>query len=190
METLFSKNRKTTEWKTTDEYRKKLRLCENGDAQAMYELGIICDENESNYEAAQYYLRSAKQGNALAYHRLGLFLEEGKAKDLINIEDKIVKYYATSAVLGCAEGQKKLADCYYEGRYGLNKDLSLAKEWYKYAADQDNAGAAFALANMLNSVEWLNRARELGSPEAQYVLAMKRRKGFIRQQETVVYKHV
>lgn len=172
MEDTYKTQPESIEWKETEEFEVKLQLVEQGNADAMYDIGVICDINHSSSEAAQWFLRAAKRGNAMAYYSLGKLFEDGKVKNIKNREDKIVKYYGISAVLGCSYGQKKLADCYYEGKFGLSQDVSLAKDWYEYSAKQDNPDAAFMLGNITKDAVWFKKAAELGSVEAQYKIAI------------------
>lgn len=159
-------------WKETEEFQSKFQGAKEGDADAMYALGTICQENRAYQEAGNWFLRSAKKGHAMAYFRLGCLCEENKLNNISYRENKIVKYYGISAVLGCSYGQKKLADCYYEGNYGLKKDTNLAKDWYLYSAKQNNADAALMLGNLTNKYEWYKQAAEAGSTEAQFKCAL------------------
>ena len=159
-------------WKDSNEYKKCVQLAKQGDPEAMFSVGSMCEKNRADSEAWSWYLRAAKKGNALAYYKLGRFLEDDIINEIINIDDKIIKFYGISAVLGCSWGQKKLADCYYSGSHGLDKNVDLAVEWYKYSANQNNPEAALYLGKTerdpAKALSWFKRAADSGNAEAQY----------------------
>ncbi len=172
MEESKKKSLSSSKWKSTEEFRTKLKLAETGDSGAMCDIGIICEENDSFAEAAHWFMRSAKKGNALSYFHLGSLLEKNKDRRVRNSEEKIVKYFGISAVLGCSYGQKKLADCYYDGKHGLDRNQSLAIDWYEYSAKQDNAEALYMLGEIKGDPRYYRKAADLGSSEAQYIVAL------------------
>lgn len=164
-------------WKGSDDYYQKRKLAEKGDANAQCSLGLLCVKNASYDDAGTWFLRAAKKGNAEAYYELGHLYENNKLKDVSGCDEKVIKYFGISAILGFHKGQQKLADCYFEGKHGVQKDQSLAREWYGYAAKQNNAKAALKLAvlshNTEEAYEWYKLAATNGSAEAQYECALR-----------------
>ncbi|MCF8496058.1 MAG: SEL1-like repeat protein, partial [Alphaproteobacteria bacterium] len=87
------------------------------------------------------------------------------------------------ALRGVAEAQHDLAAVYTAGHAGVSRDYTRAAFWFRKAADQGVANAAYNLG-VLNhqglgvpvdikaAIGWYEKAAELGHPEAQYNLGI------------------
>jgi hypothetical protein len=95
--------------------------------------------------------------------------------DILNLEEK--------AFNGLAEAQHDLAALYTAGQAGVQQNYERAYYWFKQAADQGIANAAYNLGvlnhqglgqaqNMDRALDWYRRAAQLGHPEAQYNLGI------------------
>ena len=95
--------------------------------------------------------------------------------DMQDLEDK--------AMNGLAEAQHDLAALYTAGQAGVTQNYERAALWFKKAADQGIANAAYNLGvlnhqglgrsqNMDRALDWYRRAAQLGHPEAQYNLGI------------------
>ena len=91
--------------------------------------------------------------------------------------------YLDDALAGNAEAQYNLAECYYEGELGLEKDYAKAVEWYTKAAEQGHAQAQNNLGDCYDggdgvaqdyskAVEWYRKAAEQGNAVAQNNLGL------------------
>ena len=76
---------------------------------------------------------------------------------------KEVGTYCSNADLGHAYAQKRIGELYYQGLYGLHKDLTQAYIWYALAANGGDNGAAVQLDELTNelSPQQLNEAQIL-----------------------------
>jgi TPR repeat protein len=100
-----------------------------------------------NYsKAAEWYFKSAQQGDALAQCNLAFmyFNGYGVAKDY----PKALQWYTKAAEQGNADGQNNLGIMYEYG-YGVVKDKQKAVAWYSKAVEQGHYGAQQALKNLL-----------------------------------------
>lgn len=100
-----------------------------------------------NYpKAAEWYLKSAQQGDALAQCNIAFmyFNGYGVAKDY----QKAAQWYTKAAEQGDADGQNNLAIMYEYG-YGVPRDRQKAVEWYSKAVEQGHYGAQQTLKKLL-----------------------------------------
>ena len=84
-------------------------------------------------QAFNWYLRSAKQGNAKAQFNLASMYEKGEGVKL-NIP-QAVHWYTTAAHNGDVNAQLNMGDRYSRGMH-VPKNIKEAAKWYKKAADQ------------------------------------------------------
>lgn len=81
---------------------------------------------------------------------------------------------AAAADAGDAKAQFEYGMLYQTGSEGLQVDYNAAAEWFRRAAEQDHVDAMLSLSTLMMSVDpeetmaWVERAAELGSPEAQW----------------------
>ena len=89
--------------------------------------------------------KTAKQGDAMAQHKLGLMYKIGLEvpKDMA----KAVSWYRLAAVQGHAAAQSSLGTMYLKGD-GVTEDDSEAVHWFRLAAEQGDKLAQFSLGTM------------------------------------------
>jgi uncharacterized protein len=155
-----------------------------GDAQAQLELGKFYRNNgkpEELQQAAQWYLRSAEQGNAEAQLLLGFAYLAGVG--LTKDEKNGISWIQKAANFGFPKAQAIMGAAYLDGLYGLSKDISGAKEWLTKAALQGEPGAEYLLWREYSSgtnypkdlpaaVEMLRKSANHGYATAQAALAL------------------
>ena len=130
--------------------------------------------------AAEWYRKSAEQGNAWAQHQLGVsyYLGEGVPKDdahagewlgraaaqghplTLDRTDDLwhligTEWLRKAADQGTAIAQRLMGDRYRDGE-GVQKDAALAEEWYRKAAAQDDREALTCIGAIFHEGEsWL-----------------------------------
>ena len=82
-------------------------------------------------KAAEWYRKSATQGNSYAQNSLGAAYESGQGIPLDRSE--AAKWYELAADQGNSYAQFNLARLYFNGE-GVQPDLILAHHWYSLAA--------------------------------------------------------
>ena len=132
-----------------------------------------------NPKAALELLKKAvKHGNADACDRLGCMFSFG---EIIEKDDEqAVKYFKLADEYGSSNGTLNLGANYLTGR-GVEQDLKKAEACYKKAADRGSHEAAMRIAegyanhtfgyDLTKYKEYLNKAVQLGSPRATYIMA-------------------
>lgn len=128
------------------EYAEVLRelgpLVEAGNPAAMNVMGAMFEGGHGVTKdprvAAQYYRRSAEQGDAGGQYSWGTMLlyGSGVAKD----EGKAAEWYRKSADQGDVDGQRGLGGLLLTG-IGVEKDEHLGVQWIRRAADRGDARA-------------------------------------------------
>lgn len=121
-------------------YREAMRLykplAEQGDAEAQYYIGHMCEKGEGvrkdEREVAKWYRRSAEGGYAPAQYRLAVGYAFGLA-GLPKDQDEATKWLRRSAEGGHKKAQKILSRAYAEGRFGLPVDRKQAEYWSQKA---------------------------------------------------------
>lgn len=95
----------------------------------------------------EYYINAAKQGDANAQFKVGVYYDKGKGvtQDLT----KAVEWYTKAAEQGYAKAQYNLGNSYYKGE-GVKKDEAIAVQWYMKAAQQGHAKAQAKLIECNN----------------------------------------
>lgn len=155
---------------------------QDGNTRAMTELADSYYFGEvvpKDVEAAkQYYLQAAENGNGYGYNMLGLIARED------GDDDKAFMYYKKGAELKHAYSTFDLGRCYEKG-WGTSVDTKAAFEYYKFAADNGIAEAAYHVAatyadglegvvpkDQRISLEYMTRAFEGGYSTAGQVLPL------------------
>lgn len=130
-------------------------------AQLFLGIRYLC-EKQNMRQAALWLEKAAAQGNVLANYLLGLYYQEGELvkKDV----KKSIQYFTYAAKHGLVQAQHELADYYAHGKFGVDKDPSLAFKWTQQLAAQ---GDALGQAN-LGSFYFLGRGVEKNIPLAFY----------------------
>ena len=134
-------------------------VAEKGDIYANTLLGVLYSEGgeivEEDDKLAEAYLTKAKDlGGITGEYRLGiLYLQD----NLIRNPELGVKYVESAAMKGLKEALNSLGDIYMKG-VTVEKNVELAKKYYKLAADR-NRGEAFHNLALLEEDE--KKANEL-----------------------------
>lgn len=148
---------------------------------------------ENHIEAAKYYFKSAKKGNAFAEFSIGWMYENGDG--LKQNDEEAVNWYRKAAYKGLPVAQFNLAYMYDSGT-GVTQSETEAFNWYRKAAEQDLVEAQFALGYMYsegNGVQqndsisffWYLKAAEQGLDEAQHIVGMRYEMGLGVKQNKV-----
>ena len=138
-----------TAWgQTMDELLQKANA---GDAQAQYEMGIICysngiDGNEKSYrEAINWFMKAADQGHVAALYYVGLCFINGTGCEKSKAYDKLgVICLKKSAEQGFAQAQNELGCCYLYGE-GVTKNEKEAEKLFFQALKNGDNDAYFSL---------------------------------------------
>lgn len=134
-------------------------VAEKGDIYANTLLGVLYSEGgeivEEDDKLAEAYLTKAKDlGGVTGEYRLGiLYLQD----NLIRNPELGVKYVESAAMKGLKEALNSLGDIYLKG-VTVEKNVELAKKYYKLAADR-KLGEAFHNLALLEEDE--KKANEL-----------------------------
>ena len=120
-----------------------------GHAESYYSLARLYQSNKlkaDNRREMVYVnlIRASLHGSAPASYELGLLALQPPEVD----HAQAALYFHSAALAGHDQAQFELGRLYEQGK-GVKKSLLLAKEFYKKAADQDNAGAQTALGILL-----------------------------------------
>jgi TPR repeat protein len=129
-------------------------LSGNGDAWAMYRLGISYAKGvgvrQNDTEALAWLQQAADRDHPDAYMALGLMYSDGMA---FAPDYRIAfNWFAKSAALNNAEAQFQLGGLYRKG-LGVEKSARQAVEWYRKAAEQGHEGAKARLKEMYRAKE-------------------------------------
>lgn len=160
------------------------RSAENGDAEAMTELGkcyyLGKGVEKSGDKAFQWLSKAADGGNANAFYWLGACYQYGfgTAKD----PAKAVELYTKGADLGDHESMNSLGVCLKRG-IGILQNLDRALYWYNKAAElgdayaMNNLGTCYYLGegvakDLEKAVYWYRKGAELGNGNAMGNLAI------------------
>ena len=128
-----------------------LQKANAGDAQAQYEMGIICysngiDGNEKSYrEAINWFMKAADQGHVAALYYVGLCFINGTGCEKSKAYDKLgVICLKKSAEQGFAQAQNELGCCYLYGE-GVTKNEKEAEKLFFQALKNGDNDAYFSL---------------------------------------------
>lgn len=160
------------------------RSAENGDAEAMTELGkcyyLGKGVEKSGDKAFQWLSKAADGGNANAFYWLGACYQYGYGTDK-NME-KAVELYTKGADLGDHESMNSLGVCLKRG-IGILQNVDRALYWYNKAAElgdayaMNNLGTCYYLGDGVakdfeKAVSWYRKSAELGNGNAMGNLAI------------------
>jgi TPR repeat protein len=124
-------------------YRLWSPLAEQGDAQAQYNVGWMCDNGkgvaQSTAEAVKWYEKSAAQNFAAAQTNLGVLYATGRG--VVQNYAQAVRWYQKAADQGFAMAQNNLGGMYGNG-WGVAQDYAQAYFWYQLASKNGDASAA------------------------------------------------
>lgn len=114
------------------------RAANSGLAEGQYNLGL-CYMNakgvSENYERGIYWFnRAARQGDAMSLYNIGMFYAS------VENYEKAVMCYQKAADKNLSEAEYSLAYCFESGQ-GTDKDMALAREYYRRAASHGSSEA-------------------------------------------------
>ena len=90
---------------------------------------------EKGNTAVSSLIEAAKNGDTKAQLKLGDFYAQ--AVDNVQGEKNAFKWYQKAAISENIEGQRRLAECYRDGK-GVEKNLEEAFKWYARLSEQDD----------------------------------------------------
>ncbi|MBF0255134.1 MAG: SEL1-like repeat protein [Gammaproteobacteria bacterium] len=126
-------------------------------------------------------LEQARQGQVEGQFGLYAYLRMGQLEQVTEAE--AVEWLLKAAHQGMAIAQYQLGLVYFEGLHGVAEDRVQAMDWFRRAALQDNADAAYYMAkgyrdglgvpkNLTETLAWTERAARLGHPQSAYNLGL------------------
>lgn len=135
---------------------------------------------EDDVHAMRYFLDAAELGHADAQNRVGEMLLAGRGVEAD--PEEAANWLKRAAKHGVVDAQTALGALHEHG-VGVPTDPQEAEKWYLLAAKRGDREAMLGLGRLYRvkpgeegafqakSREWLQRASNLGSPEATYALA-------------------
>ncbi|EFC47957.1 TPR repeat protein [Naegleria gruberi] len=153
-----------------------IAAAEAEDTDALYNLGILAENEKRFEEAMQWYKKALDMGNTAAAYPLGRFYFQGLVapKD----EKKAIHYVEIAANNNSSIAQEYLGDIYHTKESEIYNPVK-AIEWYTKAASNDSTNAMYncgCINEELNNFEmalyWYTKAIEKGSSSAMNNLAM------------------
>lgn len=118
-----------------------IKLAEQGEVTAQYDLGLVYSESKKYDKAIYWYGKAAEQGDVLAQHNLACLYLDTKNFD------KALYWFRHAAKQGYAKSQNNLALCYITG-CGVTKDTKKAVYWFQKASDAGHENAKKALTQL------------------------------------------
>ena len=132
-------NSPQTSKKRTPSIETFTKNAEAGDLNALHELGVIYAEMKDHATAIDYFFKATEKGHKTAKSNfLYLFKRLDDPKPNVSL---YIKY----AHLGSQEAQYLLGECYFTGN-GIAKDIDMAINWFKTAAERGDVNAQLKLA--------------------------------------------
>lgn len=159
-----------------------LKLVEQGDAKAQYELGVCYytgDGVKKDYtRAVRWFTKSAEQGNAEAQFNLGncYYFGYGVKKNYT----QTAMWFTKAAEQVHVNSQYEIGLCYYHG-VGVKQDYVKAVSWFAKAAEQGNVTAQYCLGacyyagkgvekDYARAAVWFSKAARQGNVDAENML--------------------
>ena len=158
-----------------------------GNAEAMFNLGVLHEEDGKDATALKFYQASSNLDYAAAFYNLAVFHEYGKA-DLKPCTETAIELYKRAAELGLDEARKALvafgvfhsevegkeskndqmspkqlyhlAKAYHYGLFGVKEDKHYAAELYRIAGERGHRRALQAYRQLLEEFLAQQRAEE------------------------------
>lgn len=174
-----------------DDFATTLAKAEQGDVEAQMEVGEAyccgCQGVKRNYKkAAEWYLKAAEHGNAVAQNRLGVLYSKGRGVKRNAATG--VAWYRKAAEQGNMHALGNLGFCYYNG-HGVEKDLFQAVAWFRKAAEAGHANVQAQLGHMYwygivveidcyQAMYWFHKAAEQDEGDGFWDLAFIYRDGY------------
>jgi len=175
-------------------HRVWLALAEQGHAEAAYKVGMMHDMGLLGVDrdaviAAQWYRRSAENGNIHAQHNLAVAYANGDGVEM-NINGAM-HWWQQAAASGNADSQYNLGIVYAMGVHGIQKNIDEAKKWWRKAAidgdpmAQYNLGTIYAngenqVKSYCEAMRWWEKSAQKGIQQASWALEIiKTRQDFL-----------
>jgi len=140
-----------------------IKSSKNGNAKAMYKLGLIYEKkDENNTLALEWYLKAKEHGNIKAKYNLGVLSCKMKTYEYLNDFEAYAKD-STKLI------QYDLAVCFSQ-----KGDKKNALKWFIKAAKKGDVNAQYRVASLLSNqtkkIQWLKKAAKNKHTEAQFEL--------------------
>jgi len=126
--------------------------------------------SKSNSEAADWFLKAARQGHVKAQYEVGLLYKNGMGVTKDN--QAAFENFLAAANKGHVSAMFELGNYYFFGLKG-DPDIKQAMKWYRNSAAEDHGGAQYQLGKILKGglgvkvnkkegQKWLDKARTNG----------------------------
>jgi len=139
-----------------------IKASDNGNAKAMYKLGLIYEKNQENQKAIEWYKKAKASGNIKAKYNLGVLSCQIKSYEFL--ED-----FESYAEESSKTVQYDLAVCF--SQKGESKK---ALKWFKKSAKKGDVKAQYRVAtltkNKKEKIKWLRKSAKNNYTEAQFEL--------------------
>jgi hypothetical protein len=142
---------------------KRQRSFPSESAEALYQHGLSCVQQNNLAEAVWWFERAGRKGHAMAQCKLGTCYYSGRGieQDLTQAVD----WYKASAQRNNALAQYNLGACYERGE-GVPANREQAMKWYQSAARQNEHNAQEALHRLGSSRTVVRRVYSSGKSPA------------------------
>lgn len=171
---LYIKSEIEGKIKSLSKYKKCLDAANNGDINAMCEIGdcflnrefrwILNDANSFQPEAIKWYRKAADKGSAEAMFKIWDFY-----RGFIDRRKEAFEWLKKSAEKGYHDAIRKLGDCYLNGEI-VEADLKEAVKWYRLIAQDDEK--AKDVLERLGDIDEMTDAAEQGDVKKMYELGI------------------
>lgn len=176
----------TSDWGMVRHFEKNTELANNGNIQAMYDLGRLYERgrgtNKNLTQAIKWFQQAASNGNSAAQARLGILYFEGRG--VKQNYRKAYTYLSAAAKENSPSALFQLANMYELGT-GVTQNLQKAIAWYKKA---DKNGHYLAKAKVTRLEKSLNSGASINQATAPSPLIQAILKGhWLKRKSAVGY---
>lgn len=156
-------------------------LAEQGDTDALFQLGAIYHDGQKNLprnlkKAREYFTKAAEKGDARSQFNLGIMQYSGEENGVPNL-DAARQWFEKSAAQNDMRAQFNLGVMYYRAE-GVKQDYAKALELFRNSALQGFAQAQFNLGvmlakgegtkqNVIEAYSWFTASFEAGNEDAK-----------------------
>ncbi|SFC34636.1 tetratricopeptide repeat protein [Butyrivibrio sp. YAB3001] len=175
----FGRNGKNKDIDEAEKYYK--RAADNGNQEAIKQLGNIAYDRGNHELAISYYKIGAENGYCKAEYNLAISYQFGDGVE--QDYDLAIKYYTSAANHGSVGAMTNLAMIYYNGD-GVEQNFETSLRWFMKAALQDDSYAQHMVGlhyfvgdgvperDLAISKEWFSRAKANGYLDSTYFLGL------------------
>ncbi len=161
-------------------YRREMVKAKQGDAEAQYVLGHMCEFGvgvEKNFERAlRWYQEAAANDHGKAQNRLGELYAAQEQQGEAQEQEQALSWIQSAAENNQRDAQFKLGNYYLEGQH-FDKNEQKALEWFKRAAESGHIQAQVKVGFMLKEGQgtkqnyeaallWFEKAAQQGNTVA------------------------